>query len=94
MKFPIAPLLALAGLHSVHAGRCPSPSDPKTCEKEAQLVNKEMVGQKYTDAIANTLQSDPIRVIHPDDVITLEYSASRLNIHLDDNDKILSANCA
>jgi hypothetical protein len=51
MRFLLASLLALAGLHSVLAGVCPAPSDPKTCEKEAQLVNKEMVGKKYTDEI-------------------------------------------
>ncbi|KAF7117307.1 hypothetical protein CNMCM5793_006056 [Aspergillus hiratsukae] len=87
MKLPLASLLALAGLRSVLA-------DPQTCEKEAQFVKQEMVGQKYDDAIANALQSDPIRVLHPGDMTTMEYNDSRLNFHVDENDEILSANCA
>lgn len=44
MKFSLACLLALAGFQSVLA-------DPKTCEKEAQFVKQELVGQLYTEAM-------------------------------------------
>ncbi|RHZ43923.1 protein aeiA [Aspergillus thermomutatus] len=87
MKLSLASLLALAGLGSVLA-------DSQTCENEAQFVKQEMVGQKYTDAIENALQSDPIRILHPGDMVTMDYNASRLNIHVDESDEILSANCA
>ncbi|KAF4175788.1 hypothetical protein CNMCM7927_004667 [Aspergillus lentulus] len=87
MKFSLACLLALAGFQSALA-------DPKTCEKEAQFVKQELVGQLYTEAMANVLQSDPIRILHPGDMTTMEYNASRLNIHVDENDEILSAHCA
>ncbi|EAW21057.1 protein aeiA [Aspergillus fischeri NRRL 181] len=87
MKFSLACLLALAGLQSALA-------DPKTCEKEAQFVKQELVGQPYSEAVANALQSDPIRVLHPGDMTTMEYIASRLNIHVNENDEILSAHCA
>ncbi|KAF7171024.1 hypothetical protein CNMCM5623_003510 [Aspergillus felis] len=87
MKFSLACLLAFAGLQSALA-------NPKTCQKEAQFVKQEMVGQKYSEAMANALQSEPIRVLHPGDFITMEYNASRLNIHVDENDEVLSAHCA
>ncbi|GFF34038.1 elastase inhibitor AFUEI [Aspergillus udagawae] len=87
MKFSLACLLALAGLQSALA-------DPKTCKKEAKFVEQELIGQKYSEAMANALQSDPLRVLHPGDIITLEYNASRLNIHVDENDEVLSAHCA
>ena len=44
MKFSLACLLALAGLQAALA-------DPATCEKEAQLVKQELIGQPYTDAV-------------------------------------------
>ncbi|GIK01894.1 hypothetical protein Aspvir_005935 [Aspergillus viridinutans] len=87
MRCSLACLLALAGLQSALA-------DPKTCQKEAKFVKKEMVGQKYSEDMATALQSDPIRVLHPGDIITMEYNASRLNIHVDENDEVLSAHCA
>ncbi|EAL92092.2 hypothetical protein KXW98_008536 [Aspergillus fumigatus] len=87
MKFSLACLLALAGLQAALA-------DPATCEKEAQFVKQELIGQPYTDAVANALQSNPIRVLHPGDMITMEYIASRLNIQVNENNEIISAHCA
>ncbi|PLB43353.1 hypothetical protein P170DRAFT_481300 [Aspergillus steynii IBT 23096] len=55
---------------------------------------KKLVGKKFVDNEAESVGGDtftssslpsPSRVLRSDDMMTMEYVADRLNVHLDDN---------
>lgn len=64
------------------------------------------VGKKYIDdRDQSTAQSDPskevrhtelpegTRIIHPDDMVTMDFREDRLNLYVDDNDIVTKQRC-
>lgn len=90
---PLVPL-ALAGW-SV-ACTPVAPSMPALPPAEADTCNAarfgDLIGAPVT-ALETRLYLGPVRVIRPGDAVTMDFSASRLNIALDASDRIVRLSC-
>jgi hypothetical protein len=55
------------------------------------------VGLSYSDALARELRSrsgvETLRVLRPDDVVTLTYGTHRLTVHLDGSGRVQQLAC-
>jgi hypothetical protein len=81
--------LALALTACVEGGLPEPEPDPNACgAAELQFL----VGQNRAVLAAMTLPA-PVRVIEPGMAVTMDYSAERLNIDLDDEDRITRVYC-
>lgn len=82
-------LLTLAGLAACVAATPPLPPEQDSCGA-GQLQG--LVGQPAA-ALQAMRFSQPLRVIGPDTMVTLDYNADRLNIHVDEEEKISRVVC-
>lgn len=80
--------LALAGASAGGAGAMSRP--PKsTCDTEAHAG---LIGQTWTEALMPE-RKDPVRVLHPDSMMTMDYRQERLNIQVDADGKVSGLRC-
>lgn len=103
------PWLAAAGLSLMTAcsatnnppvPRDPAPKPPRVTEVEdacgAGRV-QDRVGRHFDEALGASLReesgTDTLRVMRPGEAHTLDYRAERLNVRLDDRDRITALNC-
>ncbi|WP_159016871.1 I78 family peptidase inhibitor [Cognatiluteimonas profundi] len=93
--FPVALLLALPAC----AGTPPRHSDPMppsrmTCNADAA---QWAIGQQATTDIVERIRSDSrsrvVRMLHPGQMVTMEFSAERVDIRVDGNNGILAVTC-
>lgn len=52
-----------------------------------------LVGKKLQDVDLKAFDQRPVRVLHPDSVMTMDYSAARINIKVDANDVVTEVTC-
>ncbi len=79
-----APLLLLAA--------CDTPAAPQLSDACGAGGLQDLVGQPFA-AIAGRDFGRVTRVVRPGDAVTMDYSAERLNIELDDKDVISRIAC-
>ncbi len=93
--FPIGLMLALPAC----AGTPPRHSDPMppsrmTCNADAA---QWAVGQQATTDVIERVRSDShsrvVRVLHPGQMVTMEFSPERVDIRVDEQDAILAVTC-
>ena len=77
-------LVALAACEPV-----PAPGNPDTCGASGL---SELIGQD-AEAVAAGLSGRPIRIIRPGDMVTMDFDPSRINVRLDENDRVDSIAC-
>jgi len=53
---------------------------------------QDLVGQSET-VLATMKFAVPLRVIHPGDMVTMDFQPNRLNFHIDDSGKIEKIEC-
>ncbi|QFU03076.1 Peptidase inhibitor I78 family protein [Halomonas sp. THAF5a] len=93
--------LLLAGCAGGSTTPDPAPAPPppglaagNDCDTSALQAR---VGQRFTAALGETLQAESgaatLRVLHPGTVATLDYRRDRLNVRLDDRDRITAIDC-
>lgn len=67
---------------------------PKQCNADAL---QSFVGLKITSDITEKIRSQSssgsVRVIRPNQPVTMDYSATRVNVHLDKDDRITMITC-
>jgi hypothetical protein len=71
---------------------CDSPADPQLSDACGASDLQDLVGRPYV-AIADRDFGRVTRVVRPGDAVTMDYSAERLNIRLDDKDVIAGVTC-
>lgn len=86
-------LLVLSAL-LVTAAACqpveaPAPGTPDTC---AAAGIQHLVGQDVS-ALAAVLLPEPVRIIRPDEAVTMDFNPARTNIRLDGNERIVEITC-
>ena len=81
-----APLLMLAACQAA------APGQTQTEDQCGAQSHQSLVGKPETDLNKSTL-SRGTRIIHPDTVVTMDYSAQRLNIHVGKDGKISRVSC-
>ena len=56
-----------------------------------------VVGQTFNDGLANQVRqrsgAQVVRVLRPDEVVTMEYRAERLNVQVDRHNRVLTVRC-
>ncbi|MCY1245192.1 Peptidase inhibitor I78 family protein [compost metagenome] len=95
-----------AGTHAQKAAEevAAAPADTTAKATEAPPVGncdanqvQSLVGQAYTEALGKQAQEDAaakqIRVLHPNDVTTMEFVGDRLNIEVDAKDVVSGVRC-
>ena len=91
--FMLAPLSLLACAQP----EMDEPADLSAGEPCDPSIFDDYIGQDATQAVAAEMMEKSgarlMRWIRPDMAVTMDYRPNRLNIHIDDNDKIVSANC-
>ena len=83
------PLVAALGLMTLTAcePQAPQPDWPLACDDSFQSLVGTNIGA------LSLPQGLPHRIITPGMAVTEEYSADRLNLHVDDKGRIISAEC-
>lgn len=96
-------LLVLAIAASLSLGACatqpplhtaPYPTDGAQCDAERArwAIGREATEQVVEEVRAAT-QSRAVRVIHPGQAVTMDYSPVRVNIHVNERNAITSITC-
>lgn len=85
------PLLLSACLAEPPAGPFP-PVDDGTADACGASQMQDLVGQPFSVLAAMTFAT-PMRLIRPDSAVTMDYSPERLNIIMDESDRIASVTC-
>ena len=82
----IAPLLMLAA--------CQTPTPGQTQNEDACGANRHqsLIGTAEPDLNKSALGRNT-RILHPDSVVTMDYSAERLNVYLDKDGKVSRVTC-
>lgn len=80
-------LFTMAACQFAEAPASGNPDD--TC---AAAGIQNLVGQDVS-ALAAVLLPEPVRVIGPDDMVTMDFNPARTNIRLDENDRIVEITC-
>lgn len=100
----ILTFVILASASIAHAGNIQPPvSSPASPSERPSPVmplpgdcgaNQAWIG-KHIDAIKRELDAleNRVRIIHPRDMVTMDYSPSRLNVMLDDHDIVNGLKC-
>lgn len=97
----LLPALAIAA--SLSLGACatpppvntaPYPTDGVQCDAERArwAIGREATAQVVEEVRAAT-QSRAVRVIHPGQAVTMDYSPVRVNIHVNERNAITSITC-
>lgn len=97
----LALIFTAAGIAILASGCSMASSDEKDnastqlqqqCSAENYL---SFVGQKLTPEVTEKIQaqSSVIRIIRPNQAVTMDYNGARVNIHLDDKDQIIQVTC-
>lgn len=66
-----------------------APSLPDTCNATRQIG---LIGQPAT-ALERVMILGQVRIIRPDDLVTLDFRDQRINFYLDDADRITDVRC-
>ena len=87
-----AVVTALAGCVQDHTTPGPpaGPSGPDQC---GAVDLQDLVGRPASDFEALQWTKHPVRIVRPGDMVTLDYSATRLTIWTDDGDNISRLSC-
>lgn len=85
------PLFLSACLPGTPDGPLP-PADLDNTNACGAAEMQDLVGQPFSALAAMTF-AQPMRLIRPDMAVTMDYSAERLNIVLDEADRIASVTC-
>jgi hypothetical protein len=80
-------LVAGCGAATQTAQTGASANAPDTCNAAA---HQDLVGR---DAAASLILPEPKRVYGPNDAVTTDYNAARLNVQLDGTDTIVTITC-
>lgn len=88
MKYLI-PFLLLAACAVPQQPPQTAPTLPDTCNATARL---DLIGQPAT-ALERVLIMDMVRVIRPDDVVTMDYRAERINFYVSEAETISDIRC-
>ena len=87
------PLLAFSTIACAPIqAQTPPASTPCGAEKLGSLIGKQRSPELAVEA-GRLSHATRIRVIGPDTIVTMDYSETRLNVHVDTKGKILSVNC-
>jgi hypothetical protein len=91
MALPLA-LLAIGCAPTPEAATPDPPSGPCDASRLGALV-----GRAYTEALAADAQrrsgARAVRRIRPGDMVTMDFRGDRLNVHLDDADRVVRFDC-
>ncbi|WP_368185247.1 I78 family peptidase inhibitor [Aestuariibius sp. HNIBRBA575] len=90
-KFPLMLICALGV--AACAGMQPDPIAPPvaqdTCDAQSYV---DYVGRDATD-LERVLILKPVRIIRPETAVTMDFSAERLNFHIDSANRIIRITC-
>ncbi|MBB3994296.1 hypothetical protein GGR95_001941 [Sulfitobacter undariae] len=89
MKYTIFAGLLLAGCGAAvtpTAGRAPA-NAPDTCNAAA---HQGLIGMEAASSLA---LPEPKRLYGPNDAVTMDFNAARLNVQLDETDNIVAITC-
>ena len=95
LALPIVLLLALPAC----AGTPPRHSDPMPPSRMACNADAAQwaIGQQATADVVARVRSDShsrvVRMLHPGQMVTMEFSAERVDIRVDEHDAILAVTC-
>lgn len=73
------------------AAACQAPS-PVVADGCGATAMQHMVGEP-ADILALMDLPSPVRIIGPDDIVTLDYREDRLNFYIDESDRIRRITC-
>lgn len=92
----IRPLAALAVTLTLAACAEGVPGGPAATPPTADTCGaasfQYLVGQDVSPVLATTFTT-PIRIIRPDEAVTMDFSAERLNFRVDGNEIVQSVTC-
>lgn len=92
MRQPLAALALMALAACVPATGGPDPTGG-TLEDDCGAASLQyLVGEDVSQVFAMTF-TQPVRIIRPGDVVTMDFSAQRLNFRLDENETVVSVDC-
>lgn len=101
-KAPLLPLIAALGLAGLASGcvavfpvplpKGPSATPADTDGRCGAAGLQGLIGQRESVLAALRLRQ-PMRVIHPGQAVTMDYSAERLNIQIDKAGRIAAVTC-
>ncbi|MBR9764244.1 MAG: hypothetical protein GYB53_12135 [Rhodobacteraceae bacterium] len=84
------PILALIAVTAVTAASAMSrPPEATPCGAE---LHGDMIGQTWTDAMLPE-RDDPVRVLHPESMATMDHRPERLNIHVSEDGTVTQLRC-
>lgn len=97
----LALISAAAGIVMLASGCTAASSDGKdsTSTQMQQQCSADsfqsFVGQKLTSEITENIRSKAgvVRILRPNDAATMEYNPTRVNVHLDKDDRIAMITC-
>lgn len=70
------------------------PADASACDAtQAQWLVGKTPGQGDLDQARNDARATSVRVLRPDQPVTMEFSAARLNVEVDDKGVAVSVRC-
>lgn len=73
------------------AAQAAATNSPETTEPACEF--SDLVGQSLKDLDVSAYSPRAIRVLHPGSMATMDYSPSRINIKVDDNEVIIEVTC-
>lgn len=86
------PLVVLAACQAPTPGQAQNPSQTQTEDQCGAKSHQSLVGTQDKALDKSTLPKSA-RVIYPDSVVTMDFSAERLNIHVGKDGKISRVTC-
>ncbi|WP_322894434.1 MULTISPECIES: I78 family peptidase inhibitor [unclassified Yoonia] len=85
----LIPFLLLAACAVPDNDPAPAPTLPDTCNVSRHIG---LIGQPAT-ALERVLIMDQVRVIRPDDMVTMDFRAERINFYISDGEVISDIRC-
>ncbi len=92
MKAAIAALALAAMACTTVADDAPPPPGPCSAEGLGDLVGRAATAGLGAEALRRS-GARRLRWIRPGDMVTMDYSAERLNVHLDGSNRVERFNC-
>lgn len=90
---PLLPICALAATLALSACAEVMPATEAPAEDTCGAAAfQNLIGQDVSPVFATTFTT-PIRVIRPDDAVTMDFQAERLNFRVDANEIVRSVTC-
>ncbi len=93
MRLALLALSALAGAGCSRVESTPPPEGPACNAAPAQGLIGRQAGPALAQEAQRLSRAGTVRFLRPGEIVTMEYRADRLNLHLDARDKVARIIC-